>query len=121
MAKKSFRINKSTTAEDQDIPEVDPVEETAETAEETPEVEDIKVQPVVPEPVVQINVPVAAVAPVRPDKVRISVFVTLDPAPRVGQWSFSKDLGIAVLKPGLYEVPYDVGVHLVDKKIAQFA
>lgn len=106
---KSVRPVTDDTAED--APEaVQAVEETAEEAvEETPAP-------------VQVNIAAAAVAPVAvkvPEKIRISVFTEINPSPRIGHFSFDHDMNMPVLKPGVYEVPYNVGMVLIDKKVAQ--
>lgn len=100
---------------------------TDDTTEEAPEVveqaEEVvaEAEEATPAPA-QVTITAASVAPVAPktpDKIRISVFTEIDPAPRIGHFSFAQDMNITVLKPGVYEVPYNVGMVLIDKKVAQ--
>jgi hypothetical protein len=101
---KPIKVVRKPVEEEEDIPEVSAasVEEVEETVEEA-------------------SIPVVAVSPkvVQPNMVRINVFVTLEPAPVIGHYSFVREHGISKLVPGSYTVPWYVAEHLIDKKMAQ--
>lgn len=53
-----------------------------------------------------------------PDTIRISVFRTIDPSPVIGGFNWARELGHPKVVPGVYTVPYNAGIVLIDRGLA---
>lgn len=82
-----------------------------------PEVFSAQIEEDAPEIVVSA-VPVKAAT--KTNMCRVSLFVTLDPAPTIGTYSFAAEQSLSLLKAGVHTMPRHVAEVLVDKQLAAF-